>query len=167
MNASGGLKMTLRQWLGLLIFVVVCFAVSGLGSIAMIGEIPAWYAALRKPSWTPPTWMFGPVWAFLYLTMAVSAWLVWRRLGLAGAAKPLTLFALQLALNLAWSWVFFHFHLIGPAFLDIILLWLAILATMISFWRVTPLAGWLLTPYILWVSYAATLNYGIWRMNAG
>ena len=157
--------MTLRQWPGLLISALVCLGVAGLGSIAMTGEIPAWYATLRKPSWTPPTWVFGPVWTFLYLTMAIAAWVVWRKVGLAGAAKPLTLFAIQLALNLAWSWIFFRFHLIGAAFVDMILLWLAILVTAVAFWRVTPLAGWLLIPYILWVSFATALYYGIWRMN--
>jgi benzodiazapine receptor len=97
--------------------------------------------------------------------MGVAAWLVWRQGGFAAAALPLTLFLVQLGLNVVWSPLFFRWHLLGAAFADIILLWVAILATLLAFWRVSPTAGWLLLPYLLWVTYAAALNLAIWRMN--
>ena len=154
-----------NQWLGLLLFTAICLLVEGLSGAMMAHTVPGWYAGLKKPSWTPPAWVFGPVWTFLYLTMAVAAWLVWSKLGLSGASTPLILFGVQLILNFAWSWIFFGLHLPGIGFLDIVLLWLAILATLIAFWHVTPAAGWLLVPYLAWVTYAATLNFAIWRSN--
>lgn len=154
-----------HRWLGLFLFIAICLLVEGLAGAMTASAIPGWYAGLKKPSWTPPAWVFGPVWTFLYLTMAVAAWLVWSKLGLPGASTPLILFGVQLIFNFAWSWIFFGLHLPGIAFLDIVLLWLAILATLIAFWRVTPAAGWLLVPYLTWVSYAATLNFAIWRSN--
>ena len=123
-----------------------------------------WYANLSKPSRTPPNWLFGPVWTILYIAMAIAAWLVWRKAGL--TAVPMQLFLLQLLLNVAWSAVFFRLRSPGPAFVEIVMLWLAILATMIEFWRAVPLAGLLLLPYLIWVSYATALNYSIWRLNA-
>ena len=106
------------------------------------------------------------MWTALYLSMAVAAWLVWRRAGFSGARLPLALFALQLILNVSWSAIFFASHMPGGAFAEIILLWLFILATTIAFWPLSKVAGWLMVPYLLWVTYAATLNWGIWRMNA-
>lgn len=154
-----------RQWIGLVVFIVVCQAAGGIGSIFTFPSVGNWYAKLNKPFWTPPDWVFGPVWTFLFLCMAVAAWLVWRRYGFAGAVVPMALFALQLALNVAWTWVFFGLHLPGAAFAEIIVLWLAILATLIAFWALVPAAGWLMVPYLLWVTYAATLNWGLWKMN--
>jgi benzodiazapine receptor len=156
---------TLRQVLGLILLVLVCFAVAGIGSSATIPSIADWYAGLRKPGWTPPAWLFGPVWTALYLSMAVAAWLVWRRVGLSGAAVPLAVFGLQLALNLAWSIIFFGRNNIGLALVDIVLLWLAIVATIFAFRHVSVLAGWLLVPYLIWVTFAAALNFSIWSMN--
>jgi benzodiazapine receptor len=98
--------------------------------------------------------------------MAIAAWLVWRRVGISGAKFPLMLFALQLALNISWSAIFFSAHLPGIAFAEIVLLWLTILATTVSFWPVSRAAGWLMVPYLLWVGFAAALNYAIWRLNA-
>jgi translocator protein len=155
----------LRQWIGLAIFVAICFAAAGVGSLFTTPVIPEWYARLRKPPWTPPNWVFGPVWSALYLAMAVAAWLVWRKKGLAGAAIPMTLFFVQLVLNVGWSFLFFGLQRPGLAFAEIILLWLAILATLIAFWHVALVAGLLLLPYLLWVTFAAALNFAIWRMN--
>jgi benzodiazapine receptor len=149
--------------LSLLVFFVLCFAVAGLGSLATTPNIPTWYATLNKPSWNPPNWLFGPVWTFLYAMMAVAGWLVWKRVGWATA---IICFAVQLALNLAWSFIFFGAHQTGLAFLEIILLWLAILATIISFFPVSKTAAALLIPYLLWVSFAAILNFTIWRLNS-
>ncbi len=145
--------------IGLVGWLVLCFGAAAIGARFKPG---AWYAGLRKPSWTPPNWLFAPVWTLLYALMAVSAWLVWREAGASGEAG---LFVLQLALNAAWSWLFFGLHRPGLAFADIVALWLAILATLVAFWAVRPLAGWLLVPYLAWVTYASTLNAAVWRLN--
>jgi tryptophan-rich sensory protein len=110
--------------------------------------------------------VFAPVWSALYLLMGVAAWLVWRRGGFAGAPVALGLFVFQLALNALWSYLFFGAHQPGFAFAEIVLLWLVILATMIGFWRITAAAGALMLPYLCWVSFAAALNFAIWRLNS-
>jgi tryptophan-rich sensory protein len=151
-----------RDVFGLIAFVVLCFGVAALGGMATRPAIPAWYAALRKPSWTPPNWVFGPVWTILYALMAVAGWRVWRE----GRSRVAALtFLLQLALNGVWSWLFFGLRRPDLGLLGITLLWLAILATMIAFWRVSRKACVLLVPYLAWVSFAAALNAAIWRMN--
>jgi len=155
-----------RTVLGLLAFVAAVLAVAALSGLSVARAGPDWYGALSKPSWTPPAWLFGPVWTVLYLMMATAAWLVWRRHGLSGAAVPLGLFAVQLALNAAWSPVFFGLHAVGWGVAVIVALWVAVLATMFAFWRVVPVAGWLLVPYQLWITFAGALNLAIWRMNA-
>jgi translocator protein len=151
-----------HPWLMLVILIVACFAVAGIGGLATTPNIPNWYAGLAKPSWNPPSWLFGPVWSVLYLSMAVAAWLVWRR---GNALMPLTLFAIQLGFNAAWSWLFFGMHSPGVAFVDIVLLWGAIAATTIAFGLRSKVAGLLLVPYLVWVSFAAVLNFAIWRLN--
>jgi tryptophan-rich sensory protein len=151
-----------KEWIGLLVSLVICFAVAGLGSLATTPNIPTWYATLNKPSWNPPNWLFGPVWTALYAMMAVAVWLVWKKTGWNTAV---IIFAVQLALNLAWSFIFFGFHQPGLAFLEIVLLWLAIAATILMFFQVSTVAASLLIPYLLWVSFAAALNFTIWRLN--
>lgn len=148
--------------LALLVLIVLCFAVAALGGLATTPNIPNWYAGLVKPSWNPPSWVFAPVWSVLYLSMAVAAWLVWRK---GDALVTMILFAVQLALNAAWSWLFFGMHSTSAALIDIVLLWAAITATMIVFWRRSLVAGLLFVPYLAWVGFAAVLNYGIWRLN--
>jgi translocator protein len=150
---------------GLAAFLLICFAAAGIGSFATYPAIPGWYATLNKPSWNPPSWLFGPVWTGLYAMMAVAGWLIWRRLGLQAAATKLFFFGLQLILNALWSVFFFGLHNPALAFTEIILLWLAIAATVLMFWRVRPLAGALLLPYWAWVSFAAFLNLTLWRLN--
>ena len=155
--------MNKRSFAGLLVALVACYGAAALGGIATASSVGTWYEALQKPPFNPPSWVFGPVWTILYGLMAVAAWLVWRD---AEAAKlPLRLFAIQLALNTAWSWLFFGFRQPGWAGLEIGLLWLAIGATLVAFWRVRPLAGWLLVPYLLWVSFASILNFSLWWLN--
>jgi benzodiazapine receptor len=151
-----------RDVAGLTAFVILCFGVSTLGGRAAAGAVPDWYAALRKPVWTPPGWVFGPVWTLLYPVMAVAGWLAWRE----GRSRiaPL-LFLLQLALNAAWPWLFFAEHRLDLAFYDIVALVLAILATVGAFWRISRLAGLMLLPYLAWVGFAAALNRAIWRLN--
>ncbi len=145
------------------LWLVVVFLVAYIGSRATLAGIGAWYENLRKPSFQPPGWVFGPVWTLLYLLMAVSVRLVWRR---RGAVEPaIALFLAQLALNVAWTWIFFTLKSPGAALVEIVVLWLAILATTISFSRVSVLAAWLLAPYLTWVSFAGVLNAAIWRLN--
>ena len=155
-----------RTVLGLLAFVAAVLAVAALSGLSVAQAVPDWYGTLNKPSWTPPAWLFGPVWTVLYLMMAIAAWLVWNRQGLAGAGVPLGLFAVQLALNAAWSPVFFGLHAVGWGFGVIMALWVAVLATQVAFWRVVPMAGWLLVPYQLWITFAGALNLAIWHLNA-
>jgi len=123
------------------------------------------YARLAQPSWAPPSWVFGPVWSVLYFTMAVAAWLVWSRTGWEGFAGPLALYVLQLALNGMWTWLFFGRHRPDAALIDMGLLWLAVAATGAAFWKVMPLAGMLFIPYLAWISFAALLNFSIWKSN--
>ena len=153
------------DWIGLTLFLLACFSVAGLGSLATKPEIPAWYATINKPSWTPPNWLFGPVWTALYAAMAIAAWLVWRRTGWQDSNGALVLFVIQLVLNLAWSFIFFKFHNPGWAFAEIVALWIAIAATMVKFATISPASAILLSPYLVWVSYAAALNFAIWRLN--
>jgi translocator protein len=153
------------QAAGLALALAVCFGVAWVGSQFTTPEIPGWYAGLRKPAWTPPNWLFGPVWTALYLSMAVAAWLVWRGRGFGGARLALALFAAQLALNGLWSVLFFGLHRTGLAFAEILLLWSAILATTLAFRQVNTAAAALMLPYLAWVSYAAALNFAIWRMS--
>jgi tryptophan-rich sensory protein len=155
----------LQSVLGLAGFLVLCFAVAfgGAALTALGGE--DWYANLEKPPFNPPNELFGPIWLTLYAVMAVAAWLVWRRRGWSGARKPLTLFLVQLALNLAWSALFFGMHEPGLALLEIVLLWVAIFATMWTFEPVSKPAAYILGPYLLWVTFAGVLNYAIWRLN--
>jgi tryptophan-rich sensory protein len=143
-------------WLGL------TFAAAALGARFLPDE---WYRRLNKPTWNPPNFIFAPVWSILYLLMALAAWLVWRRYGLGEALVPLILFVAQLLLNAAWTWLFFGLHRTRDAFIEIGILWITILATLISFWKLEPVAGILLLPYLAWVSFAAMLNWTIWRMN--
>jgi tryptophan-rich sensory protein len=149
----------------LLLFIAVCLGVAGAGAIFTTNSVSDWYPMLQKPSWTPPSWLFGPVWTLLYLMMAVAAWLVWRKWGLDGVGVALGLFALQLALNAAWSPLFFGLRNPLAGLLDIVPLWVAILATLLSFWKISPIAGLLMVPYWLWVSFATALNFAIWRLN--
>ena len=149
--------------LGLCGWLLACFAAAAIGGLFMPGE---WYASLRKPSWNPPGWIFGPVWTALYTMMAVAAWLVWKRGGFAAQRRLLTLFLVQLALNATWTPLFFGLHWPGVAFFEMLLLWVAIAATIPTFWRVNRVAAWLLVPYLAWVSFAAVLNVTLWRLNA-
>jgi len=155
-----------RQAFGLVVVVVVTFAAAGIGSVFTSGSVSQWYPALEKPSWTPPGWLFGPVWTALYTLMAVAAWVVWRKEGWAGARAALVLYAVQLALNAAWSPLFFGLRMPGVAFAELVVLWLAIIAMAVAFWKKSLVAGALLVPYALWTTFAAALNLAIWRMNA-
>jgi translocator protein len=151
-----------RSILGLVGWLLLCYAAASLGALFTPGE---WYASLRKPAWNPPAWVFGPVWTVLYTMMAVAAWLVWRRGGFGVQRGPLVVFLVQLGLNALWSPLFFGLEQPGLAFVEILLLWLAIAWTIAAFFRVYRPAAWLLVPYLAWVGFAAVLNGVLWRLN--
>ncbi|MGE0605871.1 MAG: TspO/MBR family protein [Pirellulales bacterium] len=153
------------RWFGLVVLIVICLGAGGLGAVATTPEIDGWYKTIEKPTWNPPNWLFSPVWTCLFVLMGISAWHVWKPAGCKDAAIPLTLFAVQLALNIAWSWIFFGAHQIGWALVEIVVLWFAILATIIAFFRRSKLAGWLLVPYLGWTTFASILNFALWRLN--
>lgn len=156
--------MLTNRWLMLIVFLAICLGVGGLGAIATDKGVRDWYPSLRKPNGTPPGWVFGPVWTTLYVLMAVSAWLIWREYQW-GARAALLIFFGQLALNVAWSGIFFGTRRPGMALVEIAILWLAIAFTVFVFSTLSPTAAYLLVPYLLWVSYASYLNFGIWRLN--
>lgn len=155
-----------RSAIGLLGWLTASFVAAGVGGIATSAGVNDWYPTLAKPSWTPPAWLFGPVWTVLYASMAVAAWIVWKQAGRLGAARvPLSWHLVQLGLNGVWSWLFFGIRRPGLAAVEIVVLWVAILATILTFARRSRLAGALLIPYLLWVTFAAALNIAIWRLN--
>jgi tryptophan-rich sensory protein len=152
-----------KETLALAGFVIACLAVGGISGYFTAAGVGVWYDGLVKPSFQPPKWLFGPVWTLLYILMAVAAWLVWKQAGLWNTT--MALFALQLALNFAWSFIFFSAHRIGLALVDIVLLWLMLAGTIAAFAPIDARAAWLLFPYLAWVSFAAVLNASIWRLN--
>jgi benzodiazapine receptor len=158
--------MTVHPVLKLIIALVVCQLAGLAGSIFTTPAIDGWYASLNKPSFTPPNWLFSPVWITLYALMAVAAFLVWNKgFGARGVKTALIFFCAQLILNVLWSVVFFGFRSPGLAFAEIVVLWFAIAVSMVTFYQVSKPASLLLVPYILWVSYAAALNLAIFRLN--
>lgn len=157
---------TFRRKTAVLIgFIAVCFAAAGMGAAATSTSVGGWYQALTKPSWSPPDWLFGPVWTALYFMMAIAAWLVWKKAGWARAKWPLSLFGLQLVLNAGWSVLFFGLRSPGLALLEIIFLWIAIAATTLAFQRKSGLAALLFAPYLAWTSFAVVLNFALWKLN--
>lgn len=151
--------------LGFLAWLALCIATSAIGALASVNA-RSFYAELVRPDWAPPGWLFGPVWSALFFAMAVAAWLVWR-VPTASPARSvaLRLFVVQLVANALWSWLFFAWRLGGVALAEVLLLWLLIACTLVAFWRIRPVAGWLLVPYLGWVTFAAALNYTLWRLN--
>ncbi|WP_233236633.1 TspO/MBR family protein [Bordetella sp. LUAb4] len=155
-----------RQWVGLVGWLAAGFVTGAIGAIASV-QAAEFYAQLVKPTWAPPAGVFGPAWTVLYILMSLAAWLVWRGGGWRTRGPVLRLFLVQLAVNALWSWLFFAWHQGAWAFANICVLWLLILATLIGFWRVRPLAGLLLVPYLAWVSFATALCYRVWQNNPG
>jgi tryptophan-rich sensory protein len=154
-----------REFFGFVAFLALCFAVSGVGAVATASSVGTWYQTLAKPPFNPPDWIFAPVWTTLYFMMAIAGWRVWRRDGLRKARSALTLFVLQLGLNMMWSIVFFGLHSIGAALAEILVLLLAILVTTVVFWQRDRIAGMLFVPYAGWVAFATVLNAELWRLN--
>lgn len=157
-----------RQIAALLLFLGVCYLVAWSGAQVSPGVgvgSSEWYNSLQKPSWNPPAWVFGPVWSLLYTMMGIAAWLVWKEAGFQNAKVAMALFFTQLILNGLWSWIFFGMQETGWAFIEIMVLLVAIIVTTITFYKKRSLAGWLMLPYILWVAFATFLNYAIWTLN--
>ena len=155
--------MSVESTISLAVFVLACAAAATPGIVFRPGE---WYRALAKPPWRPPDWLFGPVWLVLYICIAVSGWLVWRKAGVGGASLALTVYAVHLVLNGLWSVVFFRLRRPDLAFVEIVCLWLSILATIAVFHSVDETASYILVPYLLWVTFAMALNFRIWRLNS-
>lgn len=153
-----------RQVLGLLGWLVLTFAAAGIGGVAS-SEAGAFYGQLARPSWAPPGWLFAPVWTVLYVLMGTAAWLVWRSHGFKEAGTALALFVIQLAANALWTWVFFVWHEGALAFVEIVVLWCLIAATIASFRRFSNVAAALLLPYFAWVTFATALAFATWRLN--
>ena len=153
-----------KQIAGLIGWLLLSFIAAAVGATASV-QAASFYQQLVQPSWAPSSAVFGPVWSVLYALMGVAAWLVWREDGWRRQRGVLALFVIQLALNALWSWLFFGWHRGALAFADIVLLWLLIVATLVGFWRVRPLAGALLLPYLCWVGFASALNFAVWHLN--
>lgn len=153
------------HWFPLLFWFALCFAVAGIGGWWTAREVKWWYRTLRRPGIAPPDWIFGPVWTLLYALMALAAWRIWLAAPSGARTSAICLFLAQLALNLAWSWIFFRQHAIGAALVEVGVLWAVIAATAIAFSRVAPVAAWLMAPYLAWVTFAAALNAEFWRLN--
>ncbi len=146
--------------------VLICEIAGGIGSLFTSPSIPTWYASIQKPDFTPPNWVFAPVWVSLFFLMGVSLYLVWDRgLERKDVKLAVCVFGIQFALNVIWSLLFFGLQNPFLAFIEIVFLWIAILVNIIFFYRITKAAGIILVPYILWVSVAALLNYGVWVLN--
>ncbi|MEI6558937.1 MAG: TspO/MBR family protein [Rhodospirillaceae bacterium] len=146
-------------------FIALVFAISAIGGAVTAGSVHTWYQTLIHPAFAPPDWVFAPVWSALYLSIAVAGWMVWRQVGFRGGRETFMFYGLQLALNLAWSLLFFGLHTIGAALIDVSLLVLAVYFTLRACYRIVPRAGLLLIPYLAWVSFAAVLNAAFWYLN--
>ena len=157
-------RSTTKDALALAGWLLASFAAAAVGGVAS-ANADGFYQQLAQPGWAPPPWLFGPVWSVLYVLMGIAAWLVWRERGFRGARGALILFGVQLAANALWTWLFFAWRRGALAFAEVLLLWVLVAATLVAFRRVRPLAGALLVPYLLWVSFAAALTFAVWRMN--
>jgi benzodiazapine receptor len=155
-----------REILEAVVSIIVCQGAGLIGSIATFPAIPTWYASLEKPLFNPPNWVFGPVWTILYALMGISAFLVWRE-GIRDRQVKIAIgiFAAQLVLNVLWSVTFFGLQMLLGGLVVILILWVAILLSIITFFRVSKTGAVLLIPYILWVSFATLLNLSLWRLN--
>lgn len=158
--------MKINNTIRFLFSIIICQLAGIIGSIFTAPSVQTWYAALQKPSFTPPDWIFAPAWIFLYLLMGISLYIVWKE----GLKKKIvktgvSIFAVQLILNSAWSFLFFGIRNPFLAFIEIIMLWTAIFLTMLVFFRIKKEAFYLLLPYLLWISFALVLNFSIWRLN--
>lgn len=145
--------------------IAITLITGAVAGIVTASEVGSWYAALQKPSFNPPNYLFGPVWTALYILMGIALALVWRKPASPSRNRAMKFFFAQLLLNFLWSFIFFYFHLTGWALVEIIILWVFIFITIILFYGQSKAAAWLMVPYILWVSFATVLNTAIWQLN--
>lgn len=158
--------MEIQNFFKLIIAIVISESAGFIGSFFTTPSVAGWYTELMKPALNPPSWIFGPVWTTLFALMGIAAFLVWKRgMDRKDVRIALSIFIGQLVLNTLWSIIFFGLHSPGGALVEIVFLWLAILATIIAFAKISKPAAWLLLPYILWVTFAVYLNYSIWMLN--
>lgn len=155
----------MNNYLKFAICILLPFAVGGISSRFTIDAIPTWYTTINKPSFNPPNWVFAPVWSTLYVLMGVSFYLALNHGKTNNSRWVIVTFTFQLILNFFWSFIFFKNNAIGMAFIEIILLWLAILIMIASFYKVKPLAAYMNIPYLVWVTFASILNGSIWMLN--
>jgi len=150
----------------LIIAILVPLAVGGISGFFTASGVDGWYAAVQKPTFNPPNWLFGPVWTLLYILMGISLYLIWKQPETTPYRNTaITIFVIQMVLNFCWSFIFFKLQEPGYAFAEIVLMWLSILLMIIYFIKVNPVAGYLQIPYLCWVSFASVLNYSIWQLN--
>jgi len=155
----------MKNILKLIASVVISQAAGAIGSLFTVQNIPTWYAALNKPSFNPPNYLFGPVWISLYFIMGIAFFLVWKKSETYSIKVPAILFVSQLVLNALWSILFFGLKNPMLGFFEIIILWIFIILCIIKFYPISKIAAWLLLPYLLWVSFASVLNFKIWMLN--
>ena len=151
--------------LKLLVSIALPLGVGAIAGMFTAQSVPEWYAALNRPSFNPPNWIFGPVWTTLYILMGISFFLVWKQDASKERNQAILIFSLQLLLNFAWSFIFFYFHMIGFALVEIILLWVSIVIMLVFFYKVKPVASYINIPYLLWVTFATILNAGYYFLN--
>lgn len=163
-DVMGTTRSLRKQSLGLFVCLALVFLAAAAGGLAS-ASAGSFFMELDRPLWAPPAWLFGPAWTILYLLMGVASWLVWREYGIRDARPAFVLYGVQLVLNGMWTWLFFVMRSGSLAFVEIIILWILILATVIAFWRKNKLAGLMLVPYLFWVAYASALTFSLWQRN--
>ncbi|HQW55150.1 MAG TPA: tryptophan-rich sensory protein [Saprospiraceae bacterium] len=157
--------MNKRQILKLVVSILLPLGLGAIAGIFTAKAIPEWYATLNQPSFNPPNWIFGPVWTSLYILLGISFFLIWKQPATKERNRAISIFLIQLVLNFAWSFLFFYFHQIGLALIDIIVLWILIITMLILFYRIKPLAAYINIPYLLWVTFASILNASYFVLN--
>jgi len=150
----------------LLVSIILPLSLGAIAGMFTSQSVPEWYATLNKPSFNPPNWVFGPVWTILYILMGISLFLVWKQDISKDRNRAIFVFLIQLLLNFGWSFIFFYFHQIGLALVEIILLWLNIVIMLVLFYRIKPMAAYINIPYLLWVTFATLLNASFYFLNA-
>jgi benzodiazapine receptor len=149
----------------LILALVLTLGVGAVAGYITMSEVTSWYPTIQKPSWTPPNWLFAPVWTVLYVLMAIAFWMVWKKPVTERRNAAVFIYLLQLTFNFLWSIIFFWLHQLGWASVEIVMLWILIVATFFTFRKISRTASWLLLPYLAWVSFATALTISIWRMN--
>lgn len=160
-------KMNKTQIFKLLVSLALPLGLGTIAGLLTAGAVPGWYETLNKPSFNPPNWVFGPVWTTLYILMGISLFLIWKQSESKGRNQAIFVFLLQQALNFGWSFFFFHFNMIGFALIEIIFLWISIVAMLVLFYKIKPLAAFINIPYLIWVTFAAILNAAYYLLNKG